>query len=76
MYLKLPNHPEIIPWYDKKEQEVQDFHNTGIDMKETAVGILTKQMANSVCENTNLLNIPEKKSDEYMVVLQLLGYSR
>ena len=30
-------------------------------MKETAVEISTKQMANSVCNNCNLLNTPEKK---------------
>ena len=61
MYLELPNPPEIIPWYDEKEQEVQDLHNTGIDMKETTVAILTKQMANIVYNNVNLLNTPEKQ---------------
>ena len=30
-------------------------------MKETAVAILTKQMENSVCNNVNLLNNPEKQ---------------
>ena len=33
MYLELPNPPKIIPWSDEKEQEVQDFHNTGINIK-------------------------------------------
>ena len=61
MYLELPNPPKIIPWSDEKEQEVKDLHNTGIDMKETAVAILTKQMVNSVCNNVNLLNTPEKQ---------------
>ena len=41
MYLELPNPPKAIPWSDEKEQEVQDLHNTGIDMKETAVAIST-----------------------------------
>ena len=41
-YLELPNPPEIIPWSDEKEQEVQDLYNTGIDMKETVVAIPTK----------------------------------
>ena len=61
MYLELTNPPEIISWSDEKEQEVQYFHNTGIDMKETAVAISTKQMANSVCNNVNILNTPENK---------------
>ena len=61
MYLELPNPPEIIPWSDEREQEVQDLYNTGIDMKETAVAISTKQMVNSVCNNVNLLNTPEKQ---------------
>ena len=60
MYSELPNPPKIIPWSDEKEQEVQDFHNTGIDMKETTVEISTKKMANSVCNNVNILNTPEK----------------
>ena len=40
-------------------------------MKETTVPILTKQMENSVCNNVNILNNPEKKrllhslQDEY-----------
>ena len=61
MYLELPNLPKIIPWSDEKEQEVQDFHNTLIAMKETVVGISTKQMENSVCNNVNILNTPEKQ---------------
>ena len=58
MYLELPNPPKAIPWSDEKEQEVQHFHNTGIGMKETAVSISTKQMANSVCNNVNTLKTP------------------
>ena len=61
MYLELPNPPEIIPWSDEKEQEVKYLNNTGIDMKETAVTIPTKQMENSVCNDVNLLNTPEKQ---------------
>ena len=29
-------------------------------MKDTAVAVSTKQMANAVCNNINLLNTPEK----------------
>ena len=61
IYLELPNPPEIIAWSDEKEQEVQDFLNTGIDMKETSVAISTKQMENSGCNDVNILNTPEKQ---------------
>ena len=42
IYLELPNPPEIFQCSDEKEQQVQDLHNTGIDMKETAVAISIK----------------------------------
>ena len=61
MYLELPNTPQNIPWSDEKEQEVQYFQNKIIDMKETAVVISTKQMANSVCNSVNILNTPENQ---------------
>ena len=59
-YLQLPSPAVVIPWSEIKKQKLQDFHKNDIDMKETAVAILTKQIASRVYNNVKLLNTPEK----------------
>ena len=60
-YFETPDPEEITPWSDLQEQELLTLQDNGIEMKDTAVAVSTKQMANAVCNNINLLNTPEKK---------------
>ena len=59
-YFQTPNPPEISPWNELKEQELVRLRDNDIGMKDTAVAVSTKQMANAVCNNVNLLSTPEK----------------
>ena len=59
-YFETPNPQEISQWNEVKEQELVRLRDNGIVMKDTALAVSTKQMANAVCNNVNLLSTPEK----------------
>ena len=59
-YFLTPNPQEISPWNEVKERELVRLRDNDIGMKDTAVAVSTKQMANAVCNNVNLLSTPEK----------------
>ena len=59
-YFETPNPQEISQWNEVEEQELVRLRDNGIVMKDTALAVSTKQMANAVCNNVNLLSTPEK----------------
>ena len=59
-YFATLDQKEILIWSKAQEQELLNLKNNNIDMKETAGAVSTKQMANVVCININLLSTPEK----------------
>ena len=59
-YFETPNPQEISPWNEVKEQELVMLRDNCIKMKDITIAVSTKQMANAVCNNVNLLSTPEK----------------
>ena len=59
-YFETLDPPDVTPWSKVQELELVRLKDNGIDMKDTAVEVSTKQMANAVCNNANLISTPEK----------------
>lgn len=59
-YFEVPDPQDITPWTEVQEQELVRLKDNSIEMKDNAVAVSTKKMANVVCNIMNPLSINEE----------------